>query len=373
VIDQCVQKIIVKDTVAPVCLITGPVETGGSVDLGSCEYDLKVQVDASDACGLTSYLWELKDVTDPEDPFIIDSGSGTLSGEEEEDFDITSAGLTPGTYKLTVEVKDECTNESYCEYTITVNTGKKPTPVCITSLTARLTPWDTDGDGEVDSAHAVVWAYEFDRSSIPACEDDSLEYRIEILTGNEEDETPAGDQDFLEVGCVDIGSRVVRIWMISHPSLTRDYCDAVLIVQSDFSGCNTQGSGDDGMTLEENMTHTHSQPTLDRMPGDQDGVTISGDAGLQQHVRGSSFALEQNQPNPFRNETVIGFTLPEAMPAHLSIFDITGRLMKRVEGDFQRGYNQITIDGDDLRSRGVLYYQLETRDYLATKKMVLIE
>jgi hypothetical protein len=161
--------------------------------------------------------------------------------------------------------------------------------------------------------------------------------------------------------------------MISHPSLTRDYCDAVLIVQSDFSGCIPQGSGDDGMTLEENMTHTHSKPTLDRMPGDQDGITISGDAGLLHHERGNSFALEQNQPNPFRNETVIGFTLPDAMPAHLSIFDVTGRLMKRVEGDFPQGYNQVTIDGDDLRSRGVLYYQLETRDYLATKKMVLIE
>jgi hypothetical protein len=153
----------------------------------------------------------------------------------------------------------------------------------------------------------------------------------------------------------------------------RDYCDAVLVVQSDFSGCIPQGSGDDGTTLEENMPHTNSKPTLERMPGDQEGITISGDAGLLQHGMGSSFALEQNQPNPFRNETVIGFTLPEAMPAHLSIFDVTGRLMKRVEGDFQRGYNQVTIDRDDLLSGGVLYYQLETRDYLATKRMVLIE
>ena len=43
-----------------------------------------------------------------------------------------------------------------CEHNFTLETGKKPTPVCITSLTVELTPWDLDSDGDADTAAAEV-------------------------------------------------------------------------------------------------------------------------------------------------------------------------------------------------------------------------
>ena len=73
--------------------------------------------------------------------------------------------------------------KSYCEYLITVEAGKKPSPVCITSLTVELTPWDTNQDGEIDTAGATIWAAEFDRSSSAPCggEDEDLNFYIEFL------------------------------------------------------------------------------------------------------------------------------------------------------------------------------------------------
>ena len=41
----------------------------------------------------------------------------------------------------------------------------------------------------------------------------------------------------------------------------------------------------------------------------------------------NEFALLQNQPNPFTQETVIGFNLPEATEATLTIFDLSGQLV----------------------------------------------
>ncbi|MCB0688656.1 MAG: T9SS type A sorting domain-containing protein [Saprospiraceae bacterium] len=371
VTDYCVQKIIVTDTLAPVCVITGPVASGDTITIGACEYTLDVDVDASDACGLTSYYWELKDATDSTDHLLVDSGQENLTGGAESSFSISSAGLLPGTYKLIVEVQDECSNESVCEYIITVASGKKPTPVCITTLTAKLTPWDSDGDGEIDTAHAVVWASEFDRSSQPACGDDSLEYRIEFLTGTEDDETAAGDLDYLELGCGDIGSKLVRLWVISHPSNTRDYCDAVLIVTSDFSGCTTQGAGGDISASGPEMTHAGG--TKDQIKAsDSQSIEVVGDAGLHAGTFEESYFLEQNRPNPFQHETTIGFTLPKAQEARLSIFDVQGRLLKVINGNFQAGYNALIIAKKDLINQGILYYQLETPDYLATRKMVLL-
>ena len=90
-------------------------------------------------------------------------------------------------------------------------------------------------------------------------------------------------------------------------------------------------------------------------------------------VVGSEFALFQNQPNPFKNETTIGFDLPEATSATLTIYDVAGRTLISINGDYAKGYNTVTINRSDLNGAGVLYYQLDTKHDSATKKMILVD
>jgi hypothetical protein len=87
-------------------------------------------------------------------------------------------------------------------------------------------------------------------------------------------------------------------------------------------------------------------------------------------ISGVGFELYQNQPNPFVNKTFIGFHLPEAATATLSIYDETGRMVFTQKGDFAKGYNSIAIDRAVLNTTGVLYYKLETGTDSATKKMI---
>ncbi|MCR9103050.1 MAG: T9SS type A sorting domain-containing protein, partial [bacterium] len=87
----------------------------------------------------------------------------------------------------------------------------------------------------------------------------------------------------------------------------------------------------------------------------------------------SAFVLYQNQPNPFRNETVIGFELPEAMPATVTISDVAGRVVRGYKVDGAKGYNQITVKASDLAVRGIVFYTVETKGHSATKQMVVIE
>ncbi|MEI7587784.1 T9SS type A sorting domain-containing protein, partial [Runella sp.] len=87
-------------------------------------------------------------------------------------------------------------------------------------------------------------------------------------------------------------------------------------------------------------------------------------------ISGVGFELYQNQPNPFVNKTFVGFHLPEASAATLSIFDETGRVVFTQKGTFAKGYNTITIDQALLNTTGVLYYKLETATDSATKKMI---
>ncbi len=86
----------------------------------------------------------------------------------------------------------------------------------------------------------------------------------------------------------------------------------------------------------------------------------------------SSFELYQNRPNPFRDETVIGFRMAQDAPATITIFDVTGKMVKNIEGDFHKGYNEIRIDDLSGWTNQVYYYRLDTEGYSATKKMILV-
>jgi len=87
-------------------------------------------------------------------------------------------------------------------------------------------------------------------------------------------------------------------------------------------------------------------------------------------IAGVGFELYQNTPNPFISKTMIGFHLPEATEATLTIFDESGRMIFTQTGDFGKGYNAVTLDREMVNTTGLLYYKLETATDSATKKMI---
>ena len=86
-----------------------------------------------------------------------------------------------------------------------------------------------------------------------------------------------------------------------------------------------------------------------------------------------SFAMFQNKPNPFTDETKISFQLPEAGTATLSIYDITGKNIYSSTSTYDKGLNTITLDKSLIDVNGVLYYRLENGKNVATKKMIQIQ
>ncbi|MBL7816487.1 MAG: HYR domain-containing protein [Saprospiraceae bacterium] len=97
------------------------------------------------------------------------------------------------------------------------------------------------------------------------------------------------------------------------------------------------------------------------------------------NTEGGNFHLFQNNPNPFSGTTHINFRLPNDSEATLTVFDETGRIIKKQTGTFKKGNNQITMNFSDtpfqrnLRSvSGVLFYRLDTPLHSATQRMVLL-
>jgi hypothetical protein len=85
------------------------------------------------------------------------------------------------------------------------------------------------------------------------------------------------------------------------------------------------------------------------------------------------FELYQNVPNPFREETVIGFYLPEESEATVRIHDASGRVIKLIRGAFAQGQNRVILKRSELAETGMLYYTLTAGEHTATRKMVLVK
>ncbi len=226
----CTQKIILYDVTPPICTINPLPDT---IVATGCYYTLDTDVTVEDECGVLRYVWKVKDLKTEE---TVGAGYGELNSDTTDSFPVIVPNLPAGLYKLQATVTDECQNESVCELTFEVVGGKKPTPICLTSLTVELTPMDTDGDGQADTAMATVPAVDFDQSSTPACGSsvESLTYLID--DGSGDPALPALTATHLDVGCVDIGDKVVRMYVLDE-SGSWDYCSVLLIVQNNMGGC----------------------------------------------------------------------------------------------------------------------------------------
>jgi hypothetical protein len=79
--------------------------------------------------------------------------------------------------------------------------------------------------------------------------------------------------------------------------------------------------------------------------------------------------LFQNIPNPFSDQTTIGFRLPEKGLVQLQVQDQTGRIIFQETKTYEAGIQTIQLNTEIFRGPGVYYYQLDTEQGRAIKKM----
>ena len=90
------------------------------------------------------------------------------------------------------------------------------------------------------------------------------------------------------------------------------------------------------------------------------------------------YAMAQNAPNPFNGQTKISYQLAKPGNVSLKIYNTLGQLVNTlVDGQQQPGVYSANWNGKDNSGRtaanGVYIYRLESGDFKATKKMVVIK
>lgn len=89
------------------------------------------------------------------------------------------------------------------------------------------------------------------------------------------------------------------------------------------------------------------------------------------------FYLAQNAPNPFAPQTMIRYTLPEAVHVRVIVHDVEGRQVAvLVDEQQEAGARQVTWDGRDRTGRpvpsGLYFYRAEMGQEVMVRKMLMV-
>jgi len=86
----------------------------------------------------------------------------------------------------------------------------------------------------------------------------------------------------------------------------------------------------------------------------------------------TDITLFQNKPNPFLEETVVDFSLPESMEVTFKVFDNSGKLIYTHTADYGQGHNSITLRDQLGDHSGILFLKMESSEFSEVKRMIRI-
>ena len=162
---------------------------------------------------------------------------------------------------------------------------------------------------------------------------------------------------------VDVSSAIDSIGEVSFALSTMDNTDNVSFYSKEKIRLDERGDA---------VNHKKVWPNLSF---DQNKLAIHDE--LPKGVP-TDFALHDNYPNPFNPTTTLRFDLPEISDVRLTIYNVLGKRVKSFKmQNTPAGYHSIrwdaTNDFGSPVSAGVYLYQFQAKDFVKTRKMILLK
>lgn len=184
-------------------------------------------------------------------------------------------------------------------------------------------------------------------------------------------ENEGGDFNSSVISATDVGN----IGTYSWPS-TADFTSLVqrwLDNPSENHGLILLGDEtEEGTAKRFNSRHTSTEDAQPLLIVEYSGEATSSEPEVVPE-RPGKVELNQNYPNPFNPQTVISFTVPEAVNVEIAVHDMLGRKIRTLVSDrVQAGRHEVTFDASDLSS-GVYIYTLRTGNQLLSRRLTVVK
>jgi len=119
------------------------------------------------------------------------------------------------------------------------------------------------------------------------------------------------------------------------------------------------------------ITSKHTSAIAYSSNGDEYNVALQFE-NESDEFGNQAFILYPNSPNPFKESTSINFYLQEEDNVEITVFDLTGKLLKTYNSFYSKGRQSFVLGREVSFSSGVLYYQVKTSKHQASGKMILL-
>jgi hypothetical protein len=219
-------------------------------------------------------------------------------------------------------------------------------------FTILLSPvWDLAGEDSVVMKYRRWWVTELN-SDLGRFREDYLQVDV----SNDSGETWVRIEDTNEG---------LESWQEREFNLS-DLFGATDLVQFRFTAYDTGAAGTNEALVDE--IRFSAKATGTSVPGD-----VEGDG-----AQPASFALHANEPNPFNPMTVIRYDLPRETQVEITVFNASGQRVRTLVAAREPAGRRAAIwDGRNDRgepvSSGMYIYRMDTRDYSASRKMMLVK
>jgi hypothetical protein len=128
------------------------------------------------------------------------------------------------------------------------------------------------------------------------------------------------------------------------------------------------------------QTYSYYHLTATDFAGNESNAATEGNTtDVECEILPGRSALYSNYPNPFSSTTQIRFDLPNPTAVTMTIYDVSGRIVRRLlkgeivaAGRHQIQWNGKTDSGHRVKS-GIFYYKFNTNQHTRTRRMVLLE
>ncbi len=179
---------------------------------------------------------------------------------------------------------------------------------------------------------ATLWAADVNQFSI---DNESVADMRLGLAGIHSDEAPLSN--YVAFTEQETGKHALELW-VSDPAGNWGVCTTYVYVYKEAEKPNTKG--------------------------------IAVDVVADDHNSRQRDELYQNSPNPYKAHTKISFFLADTKRAVLRVLDSNGRIIKKYQGPFNKGFNEIILSENLLSGHQMMYYQLETASGIQSRKMI---
>jgi hypothetical protein len=87
-------------------------------------------------------------------------------------------------------------------------------------------------------------------------------------------------------------------------------------------------------------------------------------------IGSTEFKLLGAVPNPALGHAAVSFSMPVDSWVELKVFDLAGRIVRQIDGEYNSGVHEVLFDGI---SSGVYLVRMTSSEFTATRRFVLMD